>query len=356
MSWLRRSLAIVILTCVTGVSLGATATTTTTTTSNSSPSVNGLLCPNAKIWGSFLMSQICWSCMFPMRIFKTQTGTGDIPDGADNSLACNCVDPLGMPHPGTVLSEWAPARLVELVRKPYCSPVMEGAVIMDGTLLQGTRGDSANPESPSSAFYNYHYWSFPLFLMLDLLVDPNCNAGGYNTLDIMYLSELDPSWNEDELAFYVNPEAAAVANPLAIAACAADCVATATKQPTDLEFWCAGCWGGLYPFTGNVDSADSPPRETSLLATRVLASLHRRGLAHKTYGPGNLCGGAIAPMIPKQQYKMSMLFPMAESSGTCCHRIGQTTFTWGEWRNLPGVGEDFVYLIWRWSDCCLPLM
>lgn len=350
----RRVVAGLVLVCVSGLSLAQTTTTTTT----SAPSVSGVICPDAKIWGSFLINSICWSCMFPMRVFKVQVGTGDIPEGADKNLICGCKDALNAEHPGTILSEWAPARMVELVRKPYCSPTLSGTIMMDGPLLQGTRGGGVTGEDSthSGSFYNYHYWSFPLYIMLDLLVDPNCNAGGYNSMDLMYLSEMDPTWNEDELAFFTNPEVAAVANPLAIAACAADCVMTATGQPIDKMFWCAGCWGGMYPFTGNVDSAASPPRETSLLAARVLAALHRRGLAHKTYGSGNLCGGAIAPIIPKQQYKMSMLFPIAESSGTCCHRVGQSTFTWGEWRNIPGVGEDFVYLIWRWSDCCLPLM
>jgi conjugal transfer pilus assembly protein TraU len=37
----------------------------------------------------------------------------------------------------------------------------------------------------------------------------------------------------------------------------------------------------------------------------------------------------------------------------CCHYIGESQFKWGEWRNRPGTGEDFVYLIWRYTDCCL---
>jgi len=122
-----------------------------------------------------------------------------------------------------------------------------------------------------------------------------------------------------------------------------------------------------------------------LLSARVLAALHRRGLAHKTYGDDALCGGTIYPMVPKQQYKMSMMFPVTEAKAekqqvekkdangntvmgangapemvekvvpgeNCCHYIGESPFKWGEWRNIPGTGEDFVYLIWRYTDCCL---
>jgi conjugal transfer pilus assembly protein TraU len=34
------------------------------------------------------------------------------------------------------------------------------------------------------------------------------------------------------------------------------------------------------------------------------------------------------------------------------HPIGQTTFAWGEWRVIPAVGEDAIYVLWRWHDCC----
>ncbi len=37
--------------------------------------------------------------------------------------------------------------------------------------------------------------------MLDLFIKQTCNADGYMDLDIMYMSELDPTRNNDELAF-----------------------------------------------------------------------------------------------------------------------------------------------------------
>jgi conjugal transfer pilus assembly protein TraU len=192
---------------------------------------------------------------------------------------------------------------------------------------------------------------------MDLFVQNNCNAGGFRNMDMMYMSELDPTWNVDELAFFLNPEAVVFANPLAVAACTVDCAVSTTSQPMTSLWWCAGCWGNLYPFVGNIVSDGSPARDSSLLTARVLAALHRRGLAHKTYGNDALCSGTIYPMIPKQQYKLSMLFPIAEANSengqNCCHYIGESTFKWGEWRNIPGTGEDFVYLIWRYTDCCM---
>ena len=94
----------------------------------------------------------------------------------------------------------------------------------------------------------------------------------------MYLSEIDPTWNNDGVAFFLNPEAALFANPIAIAACAVDCTSATVGVDTaaDSMFWCAGCWGNLYPLTGNIASKGSPPRDSSLLATRATAATSSR--------------------------------------------------------------------------------
>lgn len=166
----------------------------------------------------------------------------------------------------------------------------------------------------------------------------------------MYLSEIDPTWNDDELCFYTMPEVVLFANPFAQMACLADAVAGLAGESIETLYWCAGNWGGLYPFTGNVIQNNSRPLITSLAAARAIAALHRRGLAWKTMGDDALCGSYLFPTIPKDQYRMSMFFPVAESQDN--HVIGETPFRWGEWRNIPGF-EDYVYLVWRWKDCCL---
>jgi conjugal transfer pilus assembly protein TraU len=38
--------------------------------------------------------------------------------------------------------------------------------------------------------------------------------------------------------------------------------------------------------------------------------------------------------------------------GGCCHNLGENTMLWGEWRQRPATGQDFVYLLWQWVDCC----
>ncbi len=328
-----------------------------------------LMCPSADLWGSQLVTNICWSCLFPIKLMgAVQLGSGTIPPSASNESVCTCSDSLGIPQIGFAVGLWAPARLIEIVRKPYCSPALGGITLQESFRLWGMP-DHGDGDSSTNQFYNYHYFAFPLVEMLELLVTPECNAEGYTDFDLMYLSEIDPTWIEDELALFTQPETVVAALLPLQMACPVDCARATAAAPVDSLWWCAGCWGNLYPFTGNVPSGGSPPRVTSLLATRAVASLHRRGLAWKTTGDDALCGGYPYPHLPKTQYKLSMLYPLAEANNaasstspssdlasrrsSCCHHIGVPTMLWGEWRNIPAVGEDYVYLLWRWTDCCV---
>jgi len=197
---------------------------------------------------------------------------------------------------------------------------------------------------------HYHYYAFPLIIIMDLFVGEQCNAGGYMDLDLMYLSELDPTWNNDELAFFTNPEAALVANPLAALACIPDALSTMVGGPIKELFWCAGSWGTLYPLSGNHTGGNGVLSETSLLSAKVLAALHRRGLAWGTVGSDAMCGGQIKPVLPKDQYKFTMIHPVPETQSA--HVMGQSSMIWGPGRVIPAVGEDPIYVIWRWKDCC----
>lgn len=317
---------------------------------------DGPLCPDADIW-SGLLDKVCWSCMLPIKIMGQPMGSSgmamDTPDGASTSAVCVCPDIFNVPTPGMPLGLWAPARLVESVRVPYCSPIAGGTRFKSSARLLGGSRSAPSTDSSELTFFNYHYWYFPLYTMLDIFLIPECRGDGYIDLDIGYLSELDPTWNDDELAFFLSPETAVFANPIAIASCAADAVASTAGNPIETMYWCAGSWGNMYPMTGHVPYDSSPVRTSSLITARSLAALHRRGLARKTMGDDAICGSYVHPMIPKSQYRFQQFYPAAEADGTCCHSIGASTFAWGEWRTYPGKGEDFVNLVWRYMDCCL---
>ena len=308
-------------------------------------------CPNAGVLSAKLITDICWDCIFPLRIAGVSIGGGSAPPGAADGALCTCQDDAGLPAPGFTMGMWEPARLVELVRHPGCSMALNGTRLpITNGRQQGTAGRGEEGIHDRGA-YHYHYYAFPLLRMLDLFVDRRCSSDGFLDFDVMYLSELDPTWNNDELAFFVNPEAAAVANPLAIAACAADAARTETGWPTDNLFWCAGAWGHLYPLSWKVYGSHGMVRQTSLLATRAIAAQHRRGLEWRTKGEDTLCKARIDPMMTKTQYRMSMFFPVPETDSA--HVIGHSTDFWGANRSIPAVGEDALYVLWRWRDCCI---
>ena len=81
----------------------------------------------------------------------------------------------------------------------------------------------ADGDSASSSFYQAHFYLNPVLYWLEVLLDFPCLENG--AFDLAYLTEVDPLWNDDELTLILNPEAVLFANPLALAACAADCVA-----------------------------------------------------------------------------------------------------------------------------------
>ncbi len=315
-------------------------------------------CPDAELWSGKLITDICWGCLFPVRIaggaldWSSAKNPGPAyPSRATDRVFCLCNDHGGIPEFGLTLGLWAPARLVELVATPWCSPALGGLKLNSSRLrLRGTTGQGEY-DNGEIAFFNYHYFAFPLYIILDLFWEDRCNADGYKDFDLMYVSELDPTWNNDELAFFTQPEAALFANPAAISACVADGAAASSWEPFDTLFWCAGTWGSLYPFSGMANpTIGADPRLTSLLAARATAALHRRGLAHRTMGNDALCGGKIDPFIPKSQYRMAMFYPVADTQRS--HAIGESTFRWGMAHTYPGPGDSHVYTIFRWLDCC----
>lgn len=305
-------------------------------------------CPDANLFSHKLITDICWSCLFPIRLMGIEIGGGSAPAKASNQFICTCQNgPI--PSFGMGVGYWEPAQLVELVRQPGCAPSLNG-ITLPGNSRRRQQSGGRDSGSLDSGMYHYHTYSFPLLLMLDLLASSACFSDGVQDFDIAYISELDPTWNNAELAFFTNPEAAIVANLPAQSACMVDAAASATGVTTDQFFWCAGSWGSLYPLAGP-SLGTGMVQNTSLLAARAIAALHRRGLAMRTMGEDAMCRGKVEPMLPKSQYRMSMFYPVAEAQSN--HVIGESIWTWGTNRLIPVVGEDPVYLIWRWNDCCL---
>jgi conjugal transfer pilus assembly protein TraU len=309
-------------------------------------------CADAGILDSSMFTDVPWNAMYPIRlagITLGPSGSGAPPD-ATNKAFCACQDDAGIFVPGFTQSMFEPARLIELVREPDCMMTLGGAEMgLTNGRARGTIGANEDMEGAQPAFWHYHYFSYPLLLMLEMVVANRC-GDGFLDMDLLYVSELDPTWSDPELSFFASPEAAIFSNPISIAACIADAASATGGRSIDSMYWCAGAWGELYPFAGYRKGKSSIPSKTSLLATRSIASLHRRLLARQTMGDGALCESPIFPTIIKSQYKMNMMYPVAERGDA--HEIGEPALLWGEWRNIPSK-EDNIYLLWKYNDCCM---
>ena len=329
---------------------------------------NNASCSDAKIFKK-MIKQICWSCFMPMNVMGLTRSKA--PDGAsDSTLMCNCADKLGVPEFGWPLGGLQPLKLNEVVKQPWCSPILGGKQLQDSFGTNGTHGGD-----DAGFFMNYHYFAYPIFKMLQMFQLRDCDTDPYQQLDLLHMSEIDPTWSDDMLSMLLTKEAFLFANPIAIAACTADAVRiTATGKATESMFMCAGTDGSLYPLTGNINSGVDPVRNSSLITQRVLASLHRRGVALKTMGNEQMCKPTYHPFIPRSMYKFSLIHPRAEADsaystmeveggdpeqvykgGQCCHTPGDSVHKWSTaagGRMRPG-DTDFVWLIWKWVDCCV---
>jgi len=317
-------------------------------------------CPDAKLFSGKLITDICWDCMFPIttagaEFFSDKEGLengGKPPGSSGGGFVCACEDNLGIPQPGFKMSMWEPAFVFEVVRQSGCSPVLGGARLPYGhKRRQGGPAIKGGTGMDRKGFHHYHMYSFPLLALLKLFMEDSCNSGGFIDFGLMYPSELDPTFNNDELAFFTHPEAAAVANAAAVSSCRIDAASATLRWPIDQMFWCAGSWGTLYPFSGNTTGGSNFAKDTSLITAKALASLHRRGLAWKTTGADTMCKGRIWPTLVKSQYKLTFFSPVAEA--TSSHRIGQYDIPWSSGKKIPGAGEDATIIVFRYNDCCV---
>lgn len=322
-------------------------------------------CPDAEIFGENLLTKFCWDCIFPMRVAGMKLdppggdGSGKIPSGAINNFYCSCDDDLlGIVAPGVPLGGWFPSFITETVQKPYCSPTLLGTEIGPGMRMAvgGDVKSSGRKKSPAdrpvsdAAFLHFHTLSFPILEMMELLMNGDCNPDKFIDIDLQYISEPDPLWNDNLLSSLITPEAFLFTNPGAMALCSAECTANSISDET-LDFsWCAGCWGGVYPFNGHANHSGSRIKHSSLIATKALAALHRRGLARKTIGSDAACNPELAPTIIKKQYRFSIMFPGQEKRSN--HTIGKSTFLWGESKQKASAGSNHVYVGFRYQDCC----
>ncbi len=293
------------------------------------------------------ITDVCWECVFPLTISGVNLTSGYTDQTTHNTATCVCA---GVPPKiGVPIIFWEPSKLIDVTRHAYKMVGLGGITVGNETIKnRGSVGIVGDGPSQNS-FYHVHWYSYPIFSLLELFTDFTCVEKG--TLDVLYLSELDPCWNDDEYSLLFNAESALFANPMAQLACIADCAASSYKKPLDKLFWCAGCEGSLYPFTGTVAHHVGGIQASSLLLQRTIAKMHRMCL-QKGYDEDEFCMAKTMPIIKKSLYKTQLVQPIPQTKGEC-HPLGKSDLLWGANKSYPIGGEDFVYLIWTKRQCCL---
>ena len=168
------------------------------------------------------ITDICWSCILPITIGAATVATLGQED-IENPASPLCVCPGVPTRLGVSIGFWEPARQVDVTRKPFCLVSLGGMSLNPGLPAPRGRAMGAHHRTRDRRFYQAHWYANPMLYWLEVLLDFPClESGGF---DLAYLTEVDPLWKDDELTTILNPDAMLFANPIALAACAADCVA-----------------------------------------------------------------------------------------------------------------------------------
>jgi len=263
--------------------------------------------------------------------------------GSVSSPICVCFTPF--PRIGLTVSLWEPVRIIETVKVPYCFPALGVSIPLGiNKRAVGTESDQQT-EQDRVAFQQVHYYLFPLWSVFELFLDFVCLE--HSGFDLAYMTEVDPLWQNDLLAFILNPEALIFGNPVTQVACMVDSVAAAKRFPLDPLFWCMGSWGSAYPLTGHVPSSDWVQANAGA-AARMIYKLHRGGVLWGSVGTKALCGMYPMPIWRKSQYGLLLLYPVPD---VLREPIGRTGLLW-DWAKAVPTKDNFVWILYRKRDCC----
>lgn len=307
--------------------------------------------------GSNMMKAIaalCYECMFPIRIASIPVAVGPMwnEPALTGSFQPLCICPMPPPiffRIGIPVSFFEPSRIVEIVSDAYCFPTLgiDMASNFTGGVLGGT--EATGDHGQSNTFFQAHWYTFPLYTWLEIMIDVLCVE--MTSFDIAYITEIDPMWQNDSLSAWMSPEAVLFGNPIAQLACAADSVAaTISRYSLDPLFWCKGTWGNAYPLAGNTIGKNFVEDSASVAATFIY-KLHREMLLWNQFGPGILlCFKWPSPIWFKNAYRLQLISPVPHFLAVV---IGQSGIEWTPAKNIPFIGDNFSYIVFKKKECCV---
>jgi conjugal transfer pilus assembly protein TraU len=305
------------------------------------------------------VTDVCWQCVFPIKVGGVPVVPGPdplttaIPDvstaGASGPI---CVCPMPPPLPpriGIPISYWEPGRLIETVKEPFCFPTLGTSLSgMFGYELGGSTNKVAQGAGNAAHLTSaqFHWFIFLPVAFLELIKSVACFEP-LDGFDLGYISEVDPLWNNELLAFILNPEALLFGNPIAQLACIPDSIASNLGLPLDPLFWCAGSWGSSYPLAGRSGN-DKYVEANAHLAAKATYKMARQLLLWD--GAVWVCAVEATPIWIKSHYRYQIAKPVRD---VLCHPVGRSGLIWAWIKNPPFVGDNFLWILFRKQACCL---
>lgn len=293
------------------------------------------------------LTDICWDCLFPLTIGHAELVKSRYPDTKNPSNPL-CLCPVDLLERfGVTIGYWEPFAMVDVTRKPYC---MVNLGVQLHIKDQGLGGSQMPDTDGRGAFYYAHWYKYPLIYWLQILTSMGCMET--DNFDVMFISELDPTWNDSEFAFSLHPEATLFTSRIARASCALDANTALAGTAVDRLFWCQGAQGSTYPLTGFVANQASPISAATLLAERLDFKLHRIGAIRDSVGKDApaICHTHRSAILPKSRYRYQMVNTLPDAKQ--CHAFGHSVTSWETGHTYPSDGDNFGFLIWKKRNCC----
>ena len=292
------------------------------------------------------LAEMCWTCIFPINIAGIPVIQGPLPDSPLTARNPICVCPAPPPlfyRIGITIGYWEPSRSIDVSKDPYCFSGIGINLSMPMT-QRGTKGQGIDR---TRTYMHSHYYIYPIFEMIGMFVDSMCMRAGQG-IDVAYMTEVDPLWNDDNLSAFINPEALLFGNPITNLACVADSISSQVYFPLDPLFWCKGSWGNAYPLSGNTNTKDFVEDNLSI-AGSMIYKLHRQLILWNSAGFSALCSEHPMPIWFKSAYRLQPIYPIPHPIAV---PIGQTGLVWSFGKNIPMVGDNFNSLLFKKVDCC----
>lgn len=308
------------------------------------------------------VTDTAWNFALPIKILGVEVpvpnSSGQPPaiDSMPPICVCPSRTPPNVPVPGISATYWEPRYMLEVAQEPGCLTSLGTQISLSALgFKSGSRSTGGTDDRGNRPFV--HFYAYPLFEMMGNSFDMACGSfDGVPGAGDFYFSEVDPVWNIDSLAILQAPETVLFSNPIAQAACAVDSVASSVWYPLDFMFWCAGSWSGIYPFSGNLPTAQSDMQVNALAAIKFIAQQSRRGLMWNTVGPSAMCTAHPLFFATKSAYRFNQVVPIAYDGDPVY--TGESELKWGYTGGGGGPvnrpkNQDAGILLWQGRQCCM---